>query len=90
MDLNSTLFYMAKFDIEAIYPDTDLLWKLVCEFAIGWERNGKREVKPSQMIYIAGRHSNLAESFHQRKNPSISDLFIIMEKTAQPIGHVKL
>lgn len=28
MDLNSTLFYKAKFDIEAIYPDTDLLWKL--------------------------------------------------------------
>ena len=90
MDLNSTLFYKAKFDIEAIYPDTDLLWKLVCEIRNWMGKKWEREVKPSQMIHIAGRHLNLAESFHQKKNPSISDLFIIMEKTAQPIGHVKL
>ena len=90
MDLNSTLFYKAKFDIEAIYPDTDLLWKLVCEIRnwMGkkWEKRGETITD----VHIAGQHLNLAESFHQRKNPSISDLFIIMEKTAQPIGHVKL
>ena len=69
MDLNSTLFYKAKFDIEAIYPDTDLLWKLVCEIR-NWM--GKKWEKRGETI------------------TDDSHLFIIMEKTAQPIGHVKL
>lgn len=45
MDLNSTLFYKAKFDIESTNENTDLLWKTICEIRnwIGskWEKRGE-------------------------------------------------
>ena len=73
MDLNSTLFYKANFDIEAIYPDTDLLWKLVCEIRnwMGkkWEKRGETITDDSYCwtTFKFGREfSSKKESVHFR------------------------
>lgn len=90
MDLNSTLFYKAKFDIEAIYPDTDLLWKLVCEIRNWMGKKWKKRGETITDDSYCWTTFKFGREFSSKKEPSISDLFIIMEKTAQPIGHVKL
>ena len=75
MDLNSTLFYKAKFDIEATNENTDLLWKI--RFATGLEVSGKNVENPLRILNINGHNLNLVESFHLKMNRCILNLFII-------------